>query len=161
MGTCVKSNRDTRGSSLGGTLRFTIKASGDVFQFFGHIFAQPEKLATALGTGRVAGGQIDLFTQNTIRDRLSFGLSQGDERASAAWRSAQRWRARLSSRPAAPSWMSWTKTRSDGRAGLPTCATAFRSEPLEPLFWPAKVWLYARKCARPKPQVPQGPCACP
>ena len=47
------------------------ESTGDVFQFFGHILAQPPQLAAALGTGCIAGGQFDLHARNVIGDRLA------------------------------------------------------------------------------------------
>ena len=50
------------------------KAPGDIFQFFGHIFAQLAQFAAALGTLRVAEGQLDLHARNMVRDRLALRL---------------------------------------------------------------------------------------
>jgi hypothetical protein len=53
------------------------EAARNVFQFFGHIFAQATQLATALGAFRVAGGQFDLNAGNMVRDRFALRLVSG------------------------------------------------------------------------------------
>ena len=53
------------------------KAARDVFQFFGHILAQPAQLAAALGTLCAARYQFNLHTRNVIGDRLALRLVGG------------------------------------------------------------------------------------
>ena len=53
------------------------KATGDIFQFLGHIFTQAAQFAAAMGADRVAGCQLDLHARNVIGDRLALGLVGG------------------------------------------------------------------------------------
>ena len=55
-------------------MRFTTKRPGEIFQFFGHIVAQPAQLATALGALCIARRQLNLHTRNMIRHRLALGF---------------------------------------------------------------------------------------
>ena len=47
------------------------RGAGDVFQLFGHIFAQAAQVAAAVGAFRVGRGQFDLGAGNMVRDRFA------------------------------------------------------------------------------------------
>jgi len=50
------------------------EASRDVFQFLGHILADPAQAPAAIGTGLGAWGQFHLHTGYMIRDRTALGF---------------------------------------------------------------------------------------
>ena len=49
----------------------------NIFQLFGHIFAEAAQLAAALGAVRVARGQLDLDARNVVRDWPALRLVGG------------------------------------------------------------------------------------
>ena len=53
------------------------RGAGDVFQLFGHIFAEAAQLAAALGAFCITGRQLDLDARNVIRDWSALRLVGG------------------------------------------------------------------------------------
>ena len=106
--------------------------AGNIFQFFGHIPAQPAQFTATMGAFCTAGGQIDLYMRNVIRDRLALRVVGGgilrQTRSSRRWRSraplsSDPWRTMTRSpAPVATARMSRMTPRTDGRAGPPVGA---------------------------------------
>ncbi len=69
-----------RGAASGAPLvqaQWRRRGAGDVFQLFGHIFAEAAQLAAALGASRVCRGQFDLDARDVIRNWLALRLVGG------------------------------------------------------------------------------------
>ena len=47
------------------------RGAGDVFQFLGHILADPAQAAAAIGTGIGTGGQFHFHPRDVVRDRTA------------------------------------------------------------------------------------------
>lgn len=50
------------------------RGPGNIFQFLGHIFADPAQAPAAIGTGIGAGRQLHLHPGDVIRDRTALGF---------------------------------------------------------------------------------------